>query len=106
VREIRTLRLTWRELETWPWWNCEPTAQSKERGWKPSTYSARARSRPYRRGAGRKGRKDLARSLPSFKVLEVLCLGEVSPAFWPSKKACWAHQFRYLGVGQQYPLVK
>jgi hypothetical protein len=23
----------------------------------------------------------------------------------PSKQACWAHQFRYLGVGQQYPPV-
>src|SRR6516164_1154971 len=22
-----------------------------------------------------------------------------------SKKACWAHQFQYLGVGQQYPPV-
>src|SRR4029434_2905039 len=42
----------------------------------------------------------------SFKVLEVLFLGEVSSAFLPSKKACWAHQFRYLGVGQQYPSVK
>jgi hypothetical protein len=41
----------------------------------------------------------------SFKVLEVLFLGEVSSAFLPSKKACWAHQFRYLGVGQQYPYV-
>jgi transposase len=29
---------------------------------------------PVRRGAGRKGRKDLARSLPSFKVLGVLFL--------------------------------
>ena len=47
MREIRTLRLTRRELETWPWWNCEPTAQSKESGWKPSTYCARASSRPY-----------------------------------------------------------
>jgi hypothetical protein len=28
-------------------------------------------SSPVRRGAGRKGRKDLARSLPSFKVLAV-----------------------------------
>ena len=37
-----------------------------------------------------------------FKVLEVLLLGEVCSAFLPSKKACWAHQFRYLGVGQQY----
>jgi len=37
VRESRTLRLTWRELETWRGWNCEPTEQSKEPGWKPST---------------------------------------------------------------------
>jgi hypothetical protein len=51
VREIRTLRLTWRELETWPRWNCDPTAQSKESRWKPSTYRARASSRPYLRGA-------------------------------------------------------
>src|SRR4029450_4359840 len=57
---------------------------------------------PVRRGAGRKGRKDLARSLPNFKVLRVLFLGEISSAFLPSKKACWAHQFRYLGVRQQY----
>ena len=41
----------------------------------------------------------------SFKVLGVLFLGEVSPAFLPSKMACWAHQLRYLGVGQQYPPV-
>jgi len=54
VREIRTLRLTWRELETWPWWNCEPTEQSKELGWKPSTYSARASSRPYLNGGVRR----------------------------------------------------
>jgi hypothetical protein len=47
VRENRMLRLTWRELEPWPWWNCEPTEQSKELVWKPSTYSARASSRPY-----------------------------------------------------------
>jgi hypothetical protein len=39
----------------------------------------------------------------SFKVLRVLFLGAVSSAFLPSKKACWAHQFRYVGVGQQYP---
>jgi len=41
----------------------------------------------------------------SFKVLGVLFLGEVCSAFLPSKKACWAYQFRYLGVGQQYPPV-
>jgi len=73
VREIRTLRLTWRELETWPWWNCEPTEQSKELGWKPSTYSARASSRPYlwggRRVTGaftRKATASSVRSAPAF----------------------------------------
>src|SRR5262249_58025924 len=39
----------------------------------------------------------------SFNVLEVLFLVAVSSAFLPSKKACGAHQFRYWGVGQQYP---
>jgi hypothetical protein len=24
------------------------------------------------------------------------------PSFLPSKKACWTHKFRHLGVGQQY----
>ena len=41
----------------------------------------------------------------SFKVLGVLYLAEVSLAFLPSKKACWTHKFRHLGVGQQYPPV-
>jgi hypothetical protein len=50
VREICMLCLTRRELETWQWWNCEPTTQSKESSWKPSTYRARASSRPYLRG--------------------------------------------------------
>lgn len=36
-RENRTLRLTWRELETWLGWNCEPTPQAKVWDWKPST---------------------------------------------------------------------
>jgi hypothetical protein len=53
VREIRPLRLTRRELETWPWWNCEPSWQSKEPVWKPFTYSARASSRPYWEGLHR-----------------------------------------------------
>ena len=62
MREIRTLRLTRRELETWPWWHCEPTAQSKELGWKPSAYSARASSRPYLTGgAPFNGRRDRSR---------------------------------------------
>src|SRR5262249_10250577 len=55
------------------------------------------------RRAGRKGLTDLARSLSCFKVLGVLFLGEVSSVFLPSKKACWTHKFRHLGVGQQYP---
>ena len=48
---------------------------------------------------------DLARSLPSFNVLGVLFLGEVSSAFLPSKKASWTPKFRHLGVDQQYPPV-
>src|SRR6266446_10460283 len=40
-----------------------------------------------------------------FKVLGVLFLGEVSPAFLPSKKACGTHKFRHLGVDQQYLLI-
>jgi hypothetical protein len=72
VREIRPLRLTWRGLETWPWWNCEPTTQSKERGWKPFTYRARASPRPYVRPAkagafcgsqSRRGKSQKPRSL-------------------------------------------
>jgi hypothetical protein len=47
MRENRTYGLRWRGLETWPRWNCEPTPQSKERDWKPSTYSRRASPRPY-----------------------------------------------------------
>src|SRR5262249_52767899 len=35
-----------------------------------------------------------------FKVLGVLFLGEVSPAFWPSKKACGTHKFRHFRVRQ------
>lgn len=41
MREIRPLRLTWRALETWPWWNGEPNGPSKEPAWKPFTYRAR-----------------------------------------------------------------
>ena len=41
MREICTLRAMRRELETWPWENCEPVEQSKELDWKPSPYSAR-----------------------------------------------------------------
>jgi hypothetical protein len=40
-----------------------------------------------------------------FKVLGVLFLGKISPAFSPSKKACGTHQFRHLGVRQQYPTL-
>jgi hypothetical protein len=47
VRESRTLRLTWRGLETWPWWNGAPIPHSKERDWKPSSYRRRACPRPY-----------------------------------------------------------
>jgi hypothetical protein len=67
VREIRTLRLTWRGLETWPWWNCEPIPQSKEQAWKPSTYSRRACPRPYRCGGmGKRTERQRALSLPDW----------------------------------------
>src|SRR5215831_9815195 len=69
---------------------------------KPESRMMRQVSSPVRRRAGGKGRKtDLARSLSSFTVLGVLFLGEVSPAFLPSKKACWTHQFRHFWVRQQ-----
>ncbi len=47
-------------------------------------------SSPVRWGAGRKGRQDLARSLPGFKVLAVLFLVQVSQAFLPSKNGLFA----------------
>ena len=37
-----------------------------------------------------------------FKVLDVLFLACVSPAFLPSKKACGTDTFRHFGVRQQY----
>src|SRR4030095_12728412 len=70
---------------------------------KPESRMMRQVSSPVPRGAGRKGRKDLARSLPSFKVLRVLFLGKVPQAFLPSKKGCGTHRFRHFGVRQQYP---
>jgi hypothetical protein len=65
VRESRTLRLTWRGLETWPWWNCEPIPQSKERGWKPSTYSRRACPRPYLNGGDEETCRNATRLAPT-----------------------------------------
>src|SRR5262249_14237073 len=40
-----------------------------------------------------------------FKVLGVLFLGEVSPAFLPSRQARRTHKFRHFRVRQQYPPV-
>src|SRR5687767_2634732 len=58
-----------RELETWPRENCEPTEQSKELDWKPSPYSARASSRPYR-GDGQAGGVSGAGSLTRLHVAQ------------------------------------
>ena len=77
MREIRMLRLTRRGLETWPWWNCEPTEQSKEFGWKPSTYSERASPRPYLRAGGGSNPASLTRRM-DFKL--DCQRSEVSPA--------------------------
>ena len=60
---------------------------------------------PRARGATAQQTGGYCWSIP-FKVLGVLFLGEICSAFLPSKKACWAHQFRYLGDDQQYPPVK
>ena len=46
-RENRPDGLSGRGLEPGPWWHGEPTPPSQEWGWKPSTYSRRARPRPY-----------------------------------------------------------
>jgi hypothetical protein len=82
VRESRTLRLTWRGLETWPWWNCEPIPQSKERDWKPSTYSRRACPRPYleQRWARRLAQR-LWRNVffLGYEVVPVECIAATTP---------------------------
>src|SRR5438445_13070950 len=72
---------------------------------KPESRMMRQVSCPVRRGAGRKGRQDLARSLPGFKVLEVLFLASASQAFLPSKMTCGTHKFRHREVRQQYPAL-
>jgi hypothetical protein len=72
VREIRTLRLTWRGLETWPRWNCAPIPQSKERNWKPSTYSRRACPRPYLRAGGGSNPASLTRHPESQSAIAAL----------------------------------
>src|ERR687885_993777 len=64
---------------------------------KPESRMMRQVSCPVRRGAGRKGRKDLARSLPNFKVLEVLFLGEVSSAFFVFKEGMLSTPISVLG---------
>ena len=96
MRESRTLRLTWRGLETWPWWNCEPILQSKERDWKPSTDSWRACPRPYRRGAGRKSQKG-PRSQPTrLQRYKADVSPENSPSSCAFKEAICEAQFSAL----------
>src|SRR5215212_12121397 len=50
-------------------------------------------SSPVRRGAGRKGRKDLARSLPGFDAPRGGFLNRLPKASWPSKKVCVMQKF-------------
>ena len=47
-------------------------------------------------GAGRKGRKDLARSLPGFKALRSMFLAEDSPSFSAFKEAMCEAQISAL----------
>ena len=53
---------------------------------------------PVRRGAGRKGRKDLARSLPSFHVTLLLSLCRIFYAPGPATTAYARHNFRHWGL--------
>src|SRR5262249_5177306 len=71
---------------------------------KGCTRSIHATDPPSRRSAAASRTSGCWWSTP-FKVLEVHCVGEVCAAFLPAKKACWAHQLRYLGVDHQYPGV-
>ena len=80
-------------------------AKVKETG-KLESRMMRQVSSPVRWGAGRKGREDLARSLPGIKVLGVLFLREAFSTFLPSTKACRTHKFWHLEVDQQYPSLK
>ena len=62
-------------------------------------------SRPVRWGAGRKGRQDLARSLPGYHATELRLLLRILRVPGPSMMAYAKHNFRHLGVRQQYPGV-
>ena len=62
-------------------------------------------SSPVRRGAGRKGRKDLARSLPSFHATRSLVRLRILHIPGLSITAYTRHNFRHFGVDQQYPGV-
>jgi hypothetical protein len=73
---------------------------------KPESRMMRQVSCPVRRGAGRKGRKDLARSLPSFHATGLWWLLRILHVPGPSMTAYTRHNFRLSGVRQQYPSVK
>src|SRR5262249_33887457 len=65
---------------------------------KPESRMMRQVSCPVRRGAGRKGRKDLARSLPSFHATRPLLALWIFHVLGPSKTAYARHNFRQFGV--------
>ena len=60
-------------------------------------------SSPVRWGAGRKGRQDLARSLPGFHATGLRLLLWIPHVPEPSMTAYARHNFRHFGVRQQYP---
>jgi hypothetical protein len=80
------------------------TAQVKETR-KPESRMMRQVSSPVRWGAGRKGRKDLARNLPSFHATWLHLVLRIFHVLGPSKTAYTRHNFRHFGVDQQYPGV-
>jgi hypothetical protein len=61
---------------------------------KPESRMMRQVSCPVRRGAGRKGRKDLARSLPSFHATRPLLVLRIFHILRPSKTAYARQHFR------------
>ena len=80
------------------------TAKVKETR-KPESRMMRQVSCPVRRGAGRKGRKDLARSLPNFQAIGLRLLLWISHVSGPSMTAYARHNYRHFGVRQQYPPI-
>ena len=81
------------------------TAKVKETR-KPESRMMRQVSCPVRRGAGRKGRKDLARSLPNCHARQRDCCLGFSRFLYFQQRHMRGTVFRHWGVGQQYLMTQ